>query len=109
MLTSKGAAAVTGGGFITLAATFAAIPTIPVAGLALILGIDRFMSEARALTNLVGNGVATVVVSRWENELDMTRMERVLNNETDLEAEEPELAMDEELLPDGVQVAAATE
>ena len=67
------------------------------------------MSEARALTNLVGNGVATVVVSRWENELDMDRMERVLNNETDLEAEEPEQAMDEELLPDGVQVAAAAE
>ena len=87
MLTSKGAAGVTGSGFVTLAATFAAIPTIPVAGLALILGIDRFMSEARALTNLVGNGVATVVVSRWENELDMKRMTRVLNNETD---EEPE-------------------
>jgi len=80
MLTSKGAAGVTGSGFVTLAATFAAIPTIPVAGLALILGIDRFMSEARALTNLVGNGVATVVVSRWENELDMNRMAQVLGN-----------------------------
>ncbi|WP_298436616.1 dicarboxylate/amino acid:cation symporter [Geobacter sp.] len=90
MLTSKGAAGVTGSGFVTLAATFAAIPTIPVTGLALILGIDRFMSEARALTNLVGNGVATVVVSRWENELDMARMQRVLNDETDEEAEEPE-------------------
>jgi aerobic C4-dicarboxylate transport protein len=67
-----------------------------VAGLALILGIDRFMSEARALTNLVGNGVATVVVSRWENELDMDRMARVLNNETELEAEEPELLLDAE-------------
>ena len=108
MLTSKGAAAVTGGGFITLAATFAAIPSIPVAGLALILGIDRFMSEARALTNLVGNGVATVVVSKWENELDKTRLTRVLNNETDME-EEPELAVAEELLPDGVQVMAVTE
>jgi aerobic C4-dicarboxylate transport protein len=63
------------------------IPSIPVGGLALILGIDRFMSEARALTNLVGNGVATVVVSRWENELDMVRMAQVLNNEADLEAE----------------------
>jgi aerobic C4-dicarboxylate transport protein len=82
LLTSKGAAAVTGGGFITLAATFAAVPTIPLAGLALILGIDRFMSEARALTNLVGNGVATVVVSRWENELDLPRLQRILNNET---------------------------
>ena len=96
MLTSKGAAGVTGSGFVTLAATFAAIPTIPVAGLALILGIDRFMSEARALTNLIGNGVATVVVSRWENELDMARMARVLNNETELEAEEPEFIMDAE-------------
>ena len=93
LLTSKGAAGVTGSGFVTLAATFAAIPTIPVAGLALILGIDRFMSEARALTNLVGNGVATVVVSRWENELDMAQMERVLNGETDTEADEPELIM----------------
>jgi aerobic C4-dicarboxylate transport protein len=98
MLTSKGAAGVTGSGFITLAATFAVIPTIPVAGLALILGIDRFMSEARALTNLVGNGVATVVVSRWENELDLQRMNQVLNNENDLEAEEPELLLDAEPL-----------
>jgi aerobic C4-dicarboxylate transport protein len=80
VLTSKGAAGVTGSGFVTLAATFTAIPTIPVAGLALILGIDRFMSEARALTNLVGNGVATVVVSRWEKELDMQRMSAVLNH-----------------------------
>jgi len=94
MLTSKGAAAVTGGGFITLAATFAAIPTIPVAGLALILGIDRFMSEARALTNLVGNGVATVVISKWEGELDETKMQRVLNGETDIEAEDPELILE---------------
>jgi aerobic C4-dicarboxylate transport protein len=70
MLTSKGASGVTGAGFITLAATLAVVPTVPVAGLALILGIDRFMSEARALTNLVGNGVATIVVSRWEGEID---------------------------------------
>lgn len=81
LITSKGAAAVTGGGFITLAATLSVIPTIPVAGLALILGIDRFMSEARALTNLVGNGVATIVVSRWENELDKTQLTNVLNKE----------------------------
>lgn len=94
MLTSKGAAAVTGGGFITLAATFAAIPTIPVAGLALILGIDRFMSEARALTNLVGNGVATVVISKWEGELDTSKMQRVLDGETDIEADEPELILE---------------
>ncbi|HBA89959.1 MAG TPA: C4-dicarboxylate transporter DctA [Geobacter sp.] len=97
MLTSKGAAGVTGSGFVTLAATFAAIPTIPVAGLALILGIDRFMSEARALTNLVGNGVATVVVSRWENELDLERMELVLNNEYQEEAGEPVLMLNPEL------------
>ncbi|GFE62624.1 dicarboxylate/amino acid:cation symporter [Geobacter sp. AOG2] len=81
LLTSKGAAGVTGSGFVTLAATFAAIPTIPVAGLALILGIDRFMSEARAITNLIGNGVATVVVSKWEDELDEERLHRVLNRE----------------------------
>jgi aerobic C4-dicarboxylate transport protein len=70
MLTSKGASGVTGAGFITLAATLAVVPTIPVAGMALILGIDRFMSECRALTNFIGNGVATIVVSGWENELD---------------------------------------
>jgi aerobic C4-dicarboxylate transport protein len=70
LLTSKGAAAVTGGGFITLAATLPVTGHIPVAGLALLLGIDRFMSEARALTNLVGNGVATLAISRWENDLD---------------------------------------
>jgi len=79
LLTSKGAAGVTGSGFITLAATLSAIPTIPVAGLALILGIDRFMSEARALTNLIGNGVATVVAAKWENELDEQKLQAMLN------------------------------
>ena len=79
LLTSKGAAGVTGSGFITLAATLSVVPTIPVAGLALILGIDRFMSEARALTNLIGNGVATVVAAKWEKELDMQKMEAALN------------------------------
>jgi len=79
MLTSKGASGITGAGFITLAATLAVVPTIPVAGMALILGIDRFMSEARALTNFIGNGVATVVVSKWENELDAKRMDDVLH------------------------------
>jgi aerobic C4-dicarboxylate transport protein len=78
LLTSKGASGVTGSGFITLAATLSAVPTIPVAGLALILGIDRFMSEARALTNLIGNGVATVVVSKWEGELDEQELQRRL-------------------------------
>jgi aerobic C4-dicarboxylate transport protein len=79
MLTSKGASGVTGAGFITLAATLAVVPSIPVAGLALILGVDRFMSEARSLTNFVGNGVAAIVVSRWENELDMDVLHRELS------------------------------
>jgi len=80
MLTSKGASGVTGAGFITLAATLAIVPDIPVAGLALILGIDRFMSEARALTNFIGNGVATIVVSNWENELDRTKLNALLKD-----------------------------
>jgi len=79
LLTSKGAAGVTGSGFITLAATLSAIPAIPVAGLALILGIDRFMSEARALTNLIGNGVATIIAAKWENELDTQKLHTMLN------------------------------
>jgi len=78
LLTSKGAAGVTGSGFITLAATLSATSSIPVAGLTLLLGIDRFMSEARALTNFVGNAVATIVVSRWENQLDLERASKVL-------------------------------
>jgi aerobic C4-dicarboxylate transport protein len=78
MLTSKGASGVTGAGFITLAATLAVVPSIPVAGLALILGIDRFMSESRSLTNFIGNGVATVVVSKWEGELDRAALAREL-------------------------------
>jgi aerobic C4-dicarboxylate transport protein len=80
IFTSQGASGVTGAGFITLAATLAVVPTVPVAGLALILGIDRFMSEARALTNLIGNGVATIVVSRWENELDTKKLHRELSH-----------------------------
>jgi aerobic C4-dicarboxylate transport protein len=79
MLTSKGASGVTGAGFITLAATLAVVPSIPVAGLALILGVDRFMSEARSLTNFVGNGVAALVISRWENELDGVALRRELH------------------------------
>jgi aerobic C4-dicarboxylate transport protein len=74
MLTSKGASGVTGAGFITLAATLMVVPSVPVAGLALILGIDRFMSEARALTNIIGNGVATIVIARWEGVLDRQRL-----------------------------------
>jgi aerobic C4-dicarboxylate transport protein len=94
LLTSKGAAGVTGSGFIVLAATLSAVGTVPVAGLALILGIDRFMSEARALTNLIGNGVATLVVAKWTNELDMNRLHAGLNNETWDESNEPEVILD---------------
>ncbi len=90
LLTSKGAAGVTGSGFIVLAATLSAVGHVPVGALALILGIDRFMSEARALTNLVGNGVATIVVAKWTNELDMDRLQAGLNGETWVEANEPE-------------------
>jgi aerobic C4-dicarboxylate transport protein len=88
LLTSKGAAAVTGGGFITLAATLSAVGNIPVAGLALLLGIDRFMSEARAITNLIGNGVASVAVSKWEHELNLERALKVLDNVEVVEEEE---------------------
>lgn len=75
MLSSKGAAGVTGAGFITLAV----VPEVPVAGMALILGVDRFMSECRSLTNFIGNAVATVVVSRWENALDYDRLNAALD------------------------------
>jgi aerobic C4-dicarboxylate transport protein len=95
LLTSKGAAGVTGSGFIVLAATLSAVGGVPVAGLALILGIDRFMSEARALTNLIGNGVASIVVAKWTGDLDEARLQRQLNNETDAEAEEPEEVLDQ--------------
>jgi aerobic C4-dicarboxylate transport protein len=78
MLTSKGASGVTGAGFVTLAATLAIIPDIPIQALAILVGIDKFMSECRALTNLVGNGVATVVISRLEGELDVAELDRTL-------------------------------
>lgn len=80
MISSKGAAGVTGAGFITLAATLAVVPEVPVAGMALILGIDRFMSECRALTNFIGNACATIVVARWEKQLDVQKLNHVLNN-----------------------------
>jgi aerobic C4-dicarboxylate transport protein len=80
MLTSKGASGITGAGFITLAATLQAVPTIPVAGMVLILGIDKFMSECRALTNIIGNGVASIVVSKWEKELDLERLNAELKH-----------------------------
>lgn len=82
MLTSKGAAAVTGAGFITLAATLSTIPSVPVAGLALVLGVDRFMSEARAVTNLIGNCVATLVVARWDGALNQKRANKILAGES---------------------------
>ncbi|HTI67477.1 MAG TPA: dicarboxylate/amino acid:cation symporter [Caulobacteraceae bacterium] len=100
MLTSKGAAGVAGSGFITLAATLAVVPTIPIQALALLVGVDRFMSECRGFANLVGNGVATLVVARWENELDMDHLrtelakgpgqaERARDHEAMLEGVEP--------------------
>jgi aerobic C4-dicarboxylate transport protein len=94
LLTSKGAAGVTGSGFIVLAATLSAVGTVPVAGLALILGIDRFMSEARALTNLVGNGVATIVVAKWTGELNSEQLRARLANEDWIEAQAPEVVYD---------------
>jgi aerobic C4-dicarboxylate transport protein len=80
LLTSKGAAAVTGSGFVTLAATLSAFPDIPLGGLALLVGVDRFMSEARAITNLIGNAVATMAIAKWDGSLDLTRVNRVLES-----------------------------
>ncbi len=97
LLTSKGAAGITGSGFIVLAATLSAVGHVPVAGLALILGIDRFMSEARALTNLVGNGVATLVVAKWTGDLDVDKLNHGLNNPSAEEADEPELILDQQV------------
>jgi aerobic C4-dicarboxylate transport protein len=94
LLTSKGAAGITGSGFIVLAATLSAVGTVPVAGLALILGIDRFMSEARALTNLIGNGVATIVVAKWTGELNTEQLKARLDNEDWVAAQEPEVLLD---------------
>jgi aerobic C4-dicarboxylate transport protein len=96
LLTSKGAAGITGSGFIVLAATLSAVGHVPVEGLALILGVDRFMSEARALTNTVGNGVATLIVARWTGDVDMARMNARLNNETETDASNPEAVLDSE-------------
>jgi len=91
MLSSKGAAGITGAGFITLAATLAVVPSVPIAGMALILGIDRFMSECRALTNFVGNAVATIVVARWENELDQTKFAAAMAGQLSEDIEMPAL------------------
>lgn len=93
LLTSKGAAGITGSGFIVLAATLSAVGHVPVAGLALILGIDRFMSEARALTNLIGNGVATVVVAKWTDELNAAQLHARLSSQDWVDAQEPEVLL----------------
>jgi aerobic C4-dicarboxylate transport protein len=90
LLTSKGAAAVTGSGFVTLAATLAAFPDIPVAGLTLLLGVDRFMSEARAITNLIGNAVATMVIAKWDGALDLERARRILDGDRVADLEPPD-------------------
>ena len=81
LLTSKGAATVVGSAFITLTATLASMKTIPVEGMVLILGVDWFMAQARSMTNMVGNGVATLIVGRWENDLDLKQANRVLNGQ----------------------------
>jgi aerobic C4-dicarboxylate transport protein len=112
LLTSKGAAGVTGSGFIVLAATLASVGHIPVASIALLLGVDRFMSEARALTNLVGNSVATVVVAKWDGALDTARMKQVLDGETETDAEAPERVLDSAMpadhYPEPVRVPSGT-
>jgi aerobic C4-dicarboxylate transport protein len=88
MITSKGSAGVTGSGFITLAATLASMGKIPVSGMVLLLGVDRFMSEARAITNTIGNGVGTLVVARWVGAVDRQRMTRILDGEEVVQAAE---------------------
>ena len=95
MLSSKGAAGVTGAGFITLAATLSIVPSVPVAGMALILGIDRFMSECRSLTNFVGNAVATIVVARWEGALDRAALDAALNPKGPPDGETPVIVQGE--------------
>jgi aerobic C4-dicarboxylate transport protein len=100
MLSSKGATGVTGAGFITLAATLAVVPSVPIQSLALVVGIDRFMSECRALTNLVGNGVATVVVSRWEKEVSREQLQANLRKPLSLiEITEEELVQPIPVIP----------
>ena len=94
LLTSKGAAAVTGGGFITLAATLGSLGTIPVAAMAILLGVDRFMSEARAITNLIGNGIATIVVAKWEGALNVGKMQAAFSGANELAEDSPEEIMD---------------
>jgi Na+/H+-dicarboxylate symporter len=92
LVTSKGAAGVVGSAFIVLAATLASLKTIPVEGMVLILGVDRLMAEARSVTNLIGNGVATILVSRWEGEFDMQKSQRMLQARQPPSVAEPVLA-----------------
>jgi DAACS family dicarboxylate/amino acid:cation (Na+ or H+) symporter/aerobic C4-dicarboxylate transport protein len=87
LLTSKGSAGVAGAGFVALAATLASMPNIPVAGLVLLLGVDRFLNEARAVTNLIGNGVATIAVARWEGAIDMQRAKAMMDRQIDADLE----------------------
>lgn len=94
MISSKGAAGVTGAGFITLAATLSIVPSVPVAGMALILGVDRFMSECRSLTNFIGNAVATIVVARWDNALDREQLKRALDGEASAVIAAPAIEQD---------------
>lgn len=96
MISSKGATGVTGAGFITLAAMLSIVPSVPVAGLALILGIDRFVSECRSLTNFIGNAVATVVVARWEKALDKDQLARTLAGEPSATLAAPPIEQDED-------------
>ena len=99
LLTSKGAAAVTGSGFVTLAATLAVFPSVPIAGLTLLLGVDRFMSEARSVTNLIGNAVAAIAVARSDGAIDMVRAQQVLNDSWTRTSKEPRLYQEEALDP----------
>jgi aerobic C4-dicarboxylate transport protein len=101
MISSKGAAGVTGAGFITLAATLSIVPTVPIAGMALILGVDRFMSECRSLTNFIGNAVATIVVARWEGALDRDKLDAALSGKL------PELAPAQTSAPTTAPTTAA--
>jgi aerobic C4-dicarboxylate transport protein len=107
LLTSKGAAGVTGSGFIVLAATLSAVGGVPVAGLALILGIDRFMSEARALTNLIGNGVATLVVAKWCGQLDAQQLDAALVQGAPMPEHEDHLSFDQAMAHAGQPLPAA--
>ena len=91
VISSKGAAGVTGSGFIILAATLSVVPAVPVAGMAIILGIDRFMSECRALTNTIGNAVATIVIARWEGALDPAQLSTALARRTPPETTKQEV------------------